>query len=71
MIKSKLISRGRTTVPLAVRRALRLTDGDDIAYSIEGARVVLTKAEAGRICDPFAAFGEWSSEANRRAYAEL
>jgi antitoxin PrlF len=71
MITSKLSKRGRTTIPLPVRRALRLSAGDDIAYSIKGDRVVLTKAEAGMADDPFATFGEWSSEADRQAYGEL
>ena len=71
MITRKLAGRGRTTIPLPVRRALRLAAGDDIAYRIEDDRVVLTKAEAGMADDPFATFGEWSSEADRRAYAGL
>ena len=72
MITSKLIGKGRTTIPVAVvRRPLRLAAGDEIAYSIEGDRVVLTKAEGGAGDDPFAVFGEWSCEADRRAYAGL
>jgi antitoxin PrlF len=71
MITSKLTGKGRTRIPLPVRRALRLAAGDDIAYIIEGDRVVLTKAEAGMADAPFATFGEWSSEADRQAYAEL
>lgn len=71
MITSKLTGKGRTTIPLAVRRTLRLATGDEIAYSIEGDRVVPTKMEAGTAGDLFAVFGEWSSEADRRAYAGL
>ena len=71
MITIKLSGRGRTTIPLAVRRAVRLAPGDEIAYWIEGDRIVLTKAGAGLADDPFAVFGEWASEADRRAYAGL
>ena len=71
MITSKLTGKARTTIPLPVRRALRLAAGDQIAYRIEGDRVVLTRAEAGTAGDPFGAFGEWVSEADGRAYAEL
>ena len=71
MITSRLIARWRTTIPLAVRRALGLAPGDEIAYRIEGDRVVLTKAQRGVADDPFPVFGEWASEADRRAYAEL
>jgi antitoxin PrlF len=59
MITSKLSGRGRTTIPLVVRRALRFRAGDEIAYRIERERVVLTKAQAGSAHEPFAVFGEW------------
>ena len=71
MITSKLTSKAQTTIPLPVRNALRLVAGDEIAYIIEGDRVVLTKASREPADDPFATFGEWSSEADRRGYADL
>jgi antitoxin PrlF len=71
MITSKLSSKAQTTIPLPVRNALRLIEGDEIAYSIEGDKVVLTKADRGVIDDPFATFNEWASEADRRGYADL
>ena len=55
---------------MPVRLALRLAVGE-ITYSIEGDRVILSKAEAGTAGDPLAVFGEWSSETDRRAYARL
>lgn len=71
MITSKLSSKAQTTIPLPVRNALRLAEGDEVLYQIEGDRVVLTKAERGVVDDPFATFSEWSSEADARAYADL
>jgi len=71
MITSKLTSKAQTTIPLPVRHALRLAEGDEIAYQIEGDRVVLTKARHGPVEDPFAVFEEWSSEADIRAYGDL
>jgi antitoxin PrlF len=71
MITSKLTSKAQTTIPLPVRNALRLVGGDQIAYLIEGDRVVLTKASREPADDPFATVGEWSSEADRRGYADL
>ncbi len=72
MIVSKLTSKAQTTVPLPVRKALRLKAGDSLRYEIEGDRVVLTRARESIIDDdPFATFEEWSSEADRRAYANL
>ena len=71
MITSKLTSKAQTTIPLPVRNALRLGAGDELAYRIEGEHVILTKADRGPVDDPFATFGEWSSEADRLAYADL
>jgi antitoxin PrlF len=71
MITSKLTSKAQTTIPAPVRAALRLKAGDELAYSIEGDRVVLTKADRGPLDDPFAAFDEWDSAADRQAYADL
>jgi antitoxin PrlF len=71
MITSKLTSKAQTTIPAPVRAALRLKAGDELVYSVEGDRVILRKADRGSIDDPFATFDEWSSEADRRAYADL
>jgi antitoxin PrlF len=71
MITSKLTSKAQTTIPQSVRAALRLKEGDEIAYSIEEGRVILTRAVPLPQDDPFASFVEWDSEADRRAYGEL
>ena len=71
MITSKLTSKAQTTIPAPIRAALRLKEGDALAYSIDGDRVILTKANGAPADDPFATFDEWSSEADREAYAGL
>ena len=71
MITSKLTSKAQTTIPLPVRTALHLTEGDEVAYRIEGDHVVLTKVDRGQADDPFTTFDEWSSEADRQAYGDL
>ena len=71
MITSKLTSKAQTTIPLPVRTALHLAPGDELAYAIEGERIILTKAAKAPADDPFAIFGEWSSEADRQGYAGL
>jgi antitoxin PrlF len=70
MIRSKLTSKAQTTVPQPVREALRLKPGDELAYEIANGRVILTKAASG-LEDPFSAFDEWNSDADRRAYGDL
>jgi antitoxin PrlF len=71
MIKSRLTSKSQTTIPLPVRLALRLAEGDELLYIVEDDRVILTKANREPADDPFAMFDEWSSEADRTGYADL
>jgi antitoxin PrlF len=71
MITSKLTSKAQTTVPQPVRAALHLAAGDELAYEIDGGRVILTKASDPKVEDPFGAFSEWDSDADRKAYAKL
>lgn len=73
MITSKLTSKAQTTIPQAIRTALHLREGDEIAYSIEGDKVTIRKARTTRPAgeDPFGAFEEWDGEADRKAYANL
>jgi antitoxin PrlF len=71
VITSKLTSKAQTTIPLPVRKALRLAEGDELAYTIEGDRVVLAKADRWATGNPFETFTEWSSEEDARAYADL
>lgn len=73
MITSKLTSKSQTTIPQPVRIALGLHEGDELLYEIDADRVVLTRVRprAEVTDDPFGTFGEWSSEADRKAYGEL
>ncbi|SDP83322.1 type II toxin-antitoxin system PrlF family antitoxin [Phyllobacterium sp. OV277] len=72
MITSKMTSKAQTTIPQAVRTALKLKPGDEIAYQIEDGRVILMRTETGAVSDdPFATFSEWDSDADRNAYADL
>ncbi len=72
MIKSRLTSKAQTTIPQAVRTALGLRPGDDLAYVIEEGRAVLTRVDARPVTDdPFATFSEWNSSADAEAYGRL
>ncbi len=72
MITSRLTSKAQTTIPQAVRAALRLHEGDEIAYAIEAGRVVLTRARPDApVEDPFGAFTEWDGSADTEGYASL
>lgn len=72
MITSKLTSKAQTTIPQAVRAALRLEPGDELIYQIDAQQVILTKAgRGGKTDDPFRTFSEWDSEADTEGYATL
>jgi antitoxin PrlF len=77
MIISKLTSKAQTTIPQPVRSALGVSSGDEIAYTIENGRVILTKAPARTAAkndpsqNPFAAFWEWSSPEDQEDFADL
>ena len=71
MITSKLSSKAQTTIPLSVRNALRLREGDVLAYRIDGEHVILTKSARAPVDDPFRTFDEWSTEADQEAYGSL
>ena len=72
MISSKLTSKAQTTIPQAVRTALRLREGDELAYAIEPNRVILTRAQPNAATDdPFRTFSEWDSASDAEAYAGL
>jgi antitoxin PrlF len=70
MIIGRITAKAQTTIPLAVRRALGLRPGDLISYEVKDGVAILSRAEP-RAEDPFAAFDEWSADADQRAYAEL
>ena len=72
MITSKLTTKAQTTIPQPIRAALRLREGDELAYQIDGTRVILTKANSRKGADdPFRTFGEWDTGADKKAYGTL
>jgi len=71
MIISKITSKAQTTIPLAVRKALKLKEGDSVLYVIDGDEVTLRRVNETADDDPFATFSEWLSDADCAAYADL
>jgi antitoxin PrlF len=71
MIISKLTSKAQTTIPQPVRAALRLREGDELAYVIEEGRVMLMRKPPEPEDDPFGTFSEWGGEADTKPYAGL
>ena len=72
MIHSRITSKAQTTIPRAVRLALGLNEGDEIAYEIDGDRVILSRrSPPDAFVGNLATFTEWAGEADTRAYADF
>ena len=67
---SKVSTKSQTVLPREVRERLGVRPGDTLRYRLTENGVVIDKAPAGSD-DPFAAFSEWSSEADEKAYGDL
>ncbi len=71
---SRLTSKFQATIPLAVRNALGVAQGDAIAFEIENGLVRLTRANPRDIAFAQAVEGtlcEWDSAADDEAYRGL
>jgi antitoxin PrlF len=67
-----ITSKAQTTIPQPIRAALKIEEGDELAYTIEGERVILSKAKTNQLVDdPFRTFDERDSEIDRKAYGDL
>jgi len=67
---SKLSVKSQTVLPRQVRDKLGVKPGDTLRYRLTEQGVLIDKAPA-ETDDPFAAFSEWSGEADKKAYAGL
>lgn len=69
MIIGRITAKAQTTIPRAIRLALGIKPGDEIAYEIEGDRVTIRRA-GDPFDKPLATFGEWFDDLDR-AYDSL
>lgn len=61
MIVGRITAKAQTTIPRAVRMALGVKPGDEIAYEIDGDRVVMRRV-GDPFDKPFANFSEWGDD---------
>lgn len=72
MITSKLTSKAQTTTPQPICAVLNIAEGDELAYEIRGAEVILTRAQRVAETDsPCQTRSEWNSDADRKADGNL
>jgi antitoxin PrlF len=68
--KVRLGAKAQIVLPKEARQALDLRPGDSFAFVIDGEEVRVVRAPAESV-DPFACFSEWTSDADRKGYADL
>lgn len=71
---AKVTSRGRTTISKAIRTRCGIHEGDVLAVTAVGNRIVMTKVaslEPGTLRSLDATMGEWLSPADEEAYGDL
>lgn len=71
---SRLTEKYQATIPLPVRRALKLEKGDSVVFELRDDAVVLRRAtpiDLEFACAVADTLGEWGSKADQRAYADL
>ena len=66
---SKFSVNSRTVIPREVCEQLKLKPGDTLRFRLTDEGILLDKAIEGG--DPFAAFSEWISEPDEKAFANL
>jgi antitoxin PrlF len=65
VVLAKLTSKGQATIPEPIRKRLRLSPGDRIAFAVEGGRVTMRRAEpldAGFLKLATESFADWNSK---------
>lgn len=72
MLQSRITDAWQTTIPIEVRRALRIASGDTLAYEIRDGLVVLRRVSAGgdASAGTFGSFTEWTDDLDT-AYDDL
>ncbi len=71
---AKITSRGQTTIPKRIREAINLTEGDVIAFEIEGDHLLVRKLIPGQ--DDYlkgigGSLSEWDSLEDEKAWRDL
>ncbi|MSP83630.1 MAG: AbrB/MazE/SpoVT family DNA-binding domain-containing protein [Alphaproteobacteria bacterium] len=63
--------RSQMVIPKKVRERLGVAPGDLVRFRVTSKGIMIERLVVAGEPDPFAAFEEWTSEADRRGYADL
>ena len=71
---SRITTRGRTTIPVKIREAANLAEGDMLAFEVEGDCVLVRKlgaSSAGYLSSLSGILDEWMSPEDEEAWGAL
>ena len=73
-LTTRLTSKGQATIPVEVRKALRLKSGDRVVFEVEGVKAILRRVDPMdrafmTLSDE--AFEEWNSAEDEAAFRDL
>ncbi len=73
-LTSRLTSKGQATIPVEIRKILRLKEGDRVLFALEKGKVTLKRVD--KLDQAFlklaeAAFDEWNSPEDEAAFRDL
>ncbi len=74
MLASTITSKGQTTIPAEIRKALNLKTGDTVAFKVTDHKVILSKVTSfDRLYHKTLSntLSEWDSAADDEAYKDL
>ena len=74
LLSSRLTSKGQATIPVEVRKALRLKEGDNVLFEFENGIVTLRRAgplDRAFLALAETAFEEWNSPEDEAAFRDL
>ena len=73
-LRSRLTSKGQATIPVEIRKALRLKEGDTVLFEMHNGKVTVRRAEVlDRAFLKLAeeVFEEWNSPEDEAAFRDL
>lgn len=70
-VVARIGPRSQMVIPKTIRERLGVGPGDMVQFRVTAKGVVVERLAIRGEIDPFAAFDEWDSDADRRAFANL
>ena len=73
-LMTRLTSKGQTTIPVEIRKALRLKEGDQVLFEMDKGKVTLRRVDTldrAFLKLSEAAFEEWNSPEDEAAFRDL